>query len=235
MVFSFDLETKIKVIKDIYQSYLEKDIFDLIKIEKRESFSQLLSIIASQIGQLVNFNEISNTLGVDGETIKKYLWYLEKTFIIEKVTPFYRNVRKELSKTPIYYFTDLGLRNFILDGWLNLKNKVSDGFLFQNFVFQLLTSSSNFSTFKINFWRTKDKAEVDFILNAGEVIIPLEVKNQFLRKPVISKSLRSFLLKYQPKEAYLVNLNLKDEIKIGATKLKFVPYWYFVAEEKPLG
>jgi hypothetical protein len=65
---------------------------------------------------------------------------------------------------------------------------------------------------------------VDFIVENGRDITPVEVKYSHFQKPEISKSLRSFCDKYQPKEAILVNLNLKTEIQIGATKVLFKPF-----------
>lgn len=212
-------------IAEIYQSYLEKDIQTLINLEKKEAFLKLASILSSQIGQLVNHAELSRTIGLDFETIKKYLWYLEKTFIVKKVTPFYSNVRKELSKTPVYYFTDLGLRNFALNQWLSGSKTLPDGFLFQNFIFLILKQSKKFSGSKINYWRTKDGAEVDFIINTGVETIPMEAKRSGIKKVTLSRSLKNFIIKYQPKEVYLINKTLNKEIKMQNTKIIALPYW----------
>lgn len=232
VILANTFDEKIKVMDDIIQSYLEKDIQELIKIEKKESFFNLIKIIASQIGQLISYKEISSTLGLDYETVKKYLFYLEKTFIIEKVTPFFKNIRKELSKTPVFYFNDLGFRNYLLDKWFSLYERTNDGFLFQNFVFLLLKSAEKFKYFNINYWRSKDKAEVDFVLNAGEIIIPVEVKNTHLKDIETSRSLLSFLEKYKPREALIINLSLDKEKKIKDTLVKTIPYWKLLLFEK---
>jgi len=149
---------------------------------------------------LVNFSELSSTLGLSVETIKHYLWYLEKTFILQKITPYFKNLRKEITKSPIYYFCDLGLRNYSL-------GKPLDGFLFQNFVFNLL--KEKYPGEKIHFWRTKDKAEVDFILETPRGPLPLETKYTHLKEVKLTRGLQSFLKKYQPKNAFVVNLSLK--------------------------
>ncbi|MBU4450858.1 MAG: DUF4143 domain-containing protein, partial [Actinobacteria bacterium] len=70
----------------MFQSYLEKDIFYLLKIEKSENFINLIRILASRIGKLVNYSELSNTIGINNSTLKKYIWYLEKTFILKRVS-----------------------------------------------------------------------------------------------------------------------------------------------------
>lgn len=142
MVLAQNREEKLQEIAAIYQSYLEKDITFLLKVKKTEKLSQLFKILAGQIGQIVNYSELSNSLGLSIETIKNYLWYLEKTFVVKKLTPFYRNIRKEITKAPVYYFGDLGLRNFILGLFGNQMLPQDAGFLFQNFVFLKLQKIS---------------------------------------------------------------------------------------------
>src|SRR3989344_6002662 len=83
---------KARVIDEIYRSYLERDAVYLLKVEKIEAFSSLVKLLASQTGNIVNYSEISNTLGISSQTVKNYLWYLEKTFIVRKVSPYFRNV-----------------------------------------------------------------------------------------------------------------------------------------------
>ena len=102
-------------------------------------------------------------------TVDKYLWYLEKTFIISPVTPYFKNPRAEIKKTHTYYFNDLGLRNYVLGELAKLDGGLGElsepGFLFQQLVF--LTLKNLFGEFEpasIHFWRTKAKAEVDLSL-----------------------------------------------------------------------
>jgi predicted AAA+ superfamily ATPase len=223
------LETEILkkqiIIDDIYKSYLEKDLSTLLNIKKTESLTHLIQILASQSANLTNISELSNTLGLAIQTIKNYLWYLEKTFIIKKVSPYFKNIRKEITKTPTYYFTDLGLRNFAIGQFGNVINTSSVGFVFQNFIYNELRTGVYLSPTIIQFWRSKDKAEVDFIINTGQEIIPVEVKHSFLKKPEISRSLRSFIKSYLPKKAYIIHLGEKIEEKIGETKIYFLPYY----------
>ncbi len=124
---------KLKLINEIYQSYLERDIAYLLQVHKTEAFSNLIKVMAAQIGNLVNLSELSSTLGIAIKTVRDYLWYLEKTFVLQRVTPYFRNIRKEITKSPIFYFYDFGLRNFALGSFGSLKDP---GFVFQNFVFK---------------------------------------------------------------------------------------------------
>ncbi len=222
VVLEKELTEKRKLINEIYQSYIERDIYYLLKLQKTEAFSNLVKIMASQIGNLVNLSELSSTLGISVKTVKNYLWYLEKTFIIQKNFPYFKNVRKEITKSPVFYFYDLGLRNFASGDFGFLKDM---GFVFQNFVFNILKEKTRISSSKVCFWRTKDKAEIDFVVDSGKDLIPIEVKYKKLTIPKIPRALRSFIEKYKPEKALVVNLTLDTMIYINQTKILFIPFF----------
>jgi len=213
--------------QEIYRSYIDRDIRDLLHLEKIESFTNLLKIIASQIGSLVNVAELASTVGIDEKTIRNYLFYLEQTFIITKVTPYFRNKRSEIIKSPIYYFVDIGLRNwfFGLFGLAEIPLSLS-GHLFENIVFNTLRSQTELSPTQIHFWRTKDQAEVDFILEKGLEVIPIETKHTKLLKIEIPRSFRSFLAKYHPSKGYVVHVgNKADKATIDSAEIELLPYY----------
>lgn len=219
------LEEKIDEISEIYNSYLEKDITKLLNVKKTTAFDNLLAYMSATIGNIVNYSSISNDLGVDDDTTKKYLYYLEKTFILSKVAPFYTNVISETTKSPNFYFKDLGMRNFIYNRFTRFNLLTDGGSLFENFIHRLLIDIINIKAYKINFWRTKDGAEVDFIVSAGNIHIPIEVKYKKLEKPQVQRSLKNYILKYAPPNAYVVNQNYEDTITIEKTKVHFIPYY----------
>ncbi len=219
------IEEKRKEMDEIYQSYIEKDISLLLKIQKTEKISDLVRLMSSQIGRLVNYHEISNTLNIASETLKKYLWYLEKTFIINRVNPFFGNTRKEITKSPVYYFHDIGLKNYSSGLFTGSADLLDPGFLFQNFMYNILRDIYPHGMVSIKFWRTLDKAEVDFILSSGDNHIPVEVKYKSMKSPEVNRSFRSFIKKYNPKKAIIVNLDYKDSVKIENTEVLFLPYY----------
>ena len=231
LVLEDEFEEKQKIIDEIYQSYLERDIFYLLKLKKTEEFSNLVKLLASQIGNLVNFSEISSTLGISLKTLKHYLFYLQKTFIVQKISPYFRNVRKEITKLPVYYFYDLGLRNYSLGIFGQVKDPKEIGSLFENFVLNLLKEKILWQPAKIYFWRTKDGAEIDFILDLKREIIPIEVKYKKLKEPEIPRALKSFIKKYQPKRAMIINLELEKTLKIENTLIQFLPYYKVIFEK----
>ena len=225
LVLEPELKEKRIIMDEIYRSVIEKDLTYLLRIEKTEAFTSLIKILAGQTGGLINYSEISSTLGISISTVKNYLWYAEKTFIIEKITPFFRNIRKEITKSPVYYFYDLGLRNFILGLMGNLTLPYGAGFLFQNLILHMLKEKIRYTGEKIYFWRTKDRAEVDFVLDSGEETIPVEVKFKGLTKVEIGRSLRSFISKYQPRQAWIINLSFETKIRLDGTDVNFIPYY----------
>ncbi|MCK4859109.1 MAG: ATP-binding protein [Candidatus Omnitrophica bacterium] len=225
VVLEEKLKEKRRIIDEIYQSYLEKDITYLLQVKKSEDFSNLVKAISYQMGNLINFSGLSSTLGVSQKTVKRYLWYLQKTFILEKITPYFRNVRKEIRRAPIFYFYDIGLRNYALGIFGNVNAFSDIGFLFQNFVFNILKENLAATGADVHFWRTKDRAEVDFVIDFGKEILPIEVKCKKLKKPEITRSLRSFIEKYQPSKSLIVNLSLEETLSIKGTKILFVPFY----------
>jgi len=219
------VEEKRKIIAELYQSYLVKDIVELLGVQKTSSFTSLVRILASQIGKMVNINELSDTLGIHKTTINQYLWYMEQTFYIHKVTPFFRNIRKEITKAPVYYFSDLGMRNYAL-GLFGAPIPLSDvGFLFQNFVYPILEKKTENYSQSIHYWRTTNKAEVDFVIDKVTDTLPIEVKYQHLNKPSLSRSFKSFLSTYQPKRALVIHLGKEMHVVENKTEVDLIPFY----------
>jgi len=225
VVLEETMEEKVKLMDEIYQSYLEKDLTYLLRIQKTEIFFNLVKLIAAQTGRLINYSELSNTLGLAIKTLKTYLWYMEKTFILNRINPFFSNKRKEITKSPIYYFYDLGLKNYAVNSFRNIESLTDIGFQFQNFVFNILKEKIKKSSVIINFWRTKEKAEVDFVINSGRGVIPVEAKYRKLERPEIQRSMQSFIKKYQPKKAFIVNLEMKKKVIRDKTEIYFIPFY----------
>lgn len=218
-------DEKVQAVDEIYRSVLERDVAYLLKVEKTEAFSNLIKVMAGQNGNLINHKELSSTLGISFQTLKKYLWYAQKIFLLDLVTPYSRNVRKEISQSPVVYFRDLGLRNYPLGLFGRIESSSGSGFLFQNLVFQMLTGSAPVGSTQVHFWRTKDKAEVDFVVEQGKNLTPVEVKYKALKDIEIPRPLIHFCEQYRPDKAYIVNLSLRKEKRVGKTDIIAIPYW----------
>lgn len=218
-------QDKLRTLEEIYQGYIERDIRALLQLEKTTAFVTLLRLMANRSGYTTNFSDLAKLTNLNIATLKNYLWYAEKTFIIQSISPFFTNKEKEIVKSPAYYFLDLGLRNFlrgIFDDPADL------GFRFQTLVFRLLEERFRYTVSTIHFWQTKAKAEVDFVINQGHSLLPVEVKAAALKEPTVTRSYRSFLQKYEPPEGWIINRSLRTEITIGKTKVRFLPWYDFV-------
>jgi len=213
-------QEKSDILAEIYSSYIEKDIVGLLEIKNRLGFSNLVKLLAGQTGQLVNISELSNLLRLDRETVERYLVALEETFIINPLIPYFKNSRQEIIKQNKIYFNDTGIRNYASENFFSLPERQDAGLVLENAVFrEILSSLTTFQ--KIRFWRTKQGAEVDFLVLKGEKIIVIEVKSN-IKKPAISKGLRSFIEKYKPVKVFVVNLSIKQKIKIKKTEINFI-------------
>ncbi len=168
-----DLNDKVELLKELKNSFLKRDINES-GVNNPDAFYKLAMILSSQTGNLVNKNEFSNTLGIDNKTIDRYLFVLQKCFHIELIKPFSQNLRKELTKMPMIYFYDSGMRNSLLNRFFEFDLREDRGQLLENFVFRRL--NEKYDTDDIRFWRTTDNKEIDFIIDSSEGRFAYEVK-----------------------------------------------------------
>lgn len=220
-------DKKQTLLAEIYNDYIQKDIVNFLKIELPDKFNDLIKILANQSGNLVNYQELSNTLGINHATVKKYINILENTFVISLIKPLYSNIRKELSKMPKLYFNDLGLRNSTLQNFESIEKRMDAGIIAENFIANELSSGLNKDNIK--FWRTKIGAEMDFAIkqkNKPEALTGIEVKYQNLTRPIKTKSISSFRKTYQPKQIIIINKNLFNIKHKDNTKIIHLPTHY---------
>lgn len=121
VIIEKNLKIKQAKLREIYQSYLERDIKSFFRIENEPAFNRLTTLLSSQIGNLINKSELSNALGIHLNTLDNYLFYLQETFVVDLITPFYRNKRKEILKNPKPYFLDLGFRNLAVRNFSDIN------------------------------------------------------------------------------------------------------------------
>lgn len=173
---------KIKKLQEIRDSFVKRDVLEA-GVTNETGFYNLFRVLANQTGQLVNSNELSITLKIKHTTITNYLWIMQKCFHIALVKPFYKNLRKELTKMPKVFLLDTGLRNALLNNFQPLNSRTDKDELWENMFFRLLAEKMDWAD--INYWRTTDGNEVDFVLpNLIENPRAFEVKfDQALIKP----------------------------------------------------
>ena len=220
-----DLETKRMILKNIYDTYITKDIVELLKITDTFRFRNLLGHLANQIGNLVNYNNLALDTQSYFQEVKRQLSILNETYLISTLRPFFTNKATELKKNPKIYFVDTGLRNYLISNFNSLDQRMDKGILVENIVLQQLKTSFE-ENWQINFWRTLAKAEVDFVLKANKTIIPLEVKYSSFREPKTSRSLQSFISGYEPQQVIVTTQDFWGEKRVRNSLIKFVPTCY---------
>jgi len=218
-------EAKRMVLKNIYETYIGREIVELLRIPDIFKFRKLVSLLSSQAGSLINYSQLALACDSYYKEITGLLNVLEETYVIKLVRPFHKNIRTELRKNPKVYFIDLGLRNYAVNNFNGLEPRSDRGTLVENYAFlALFNLVKDFG--KVNYWRTLGKAEVDFVLSIGEEVVPVEVKYSSFKEPKISRSFRSFLATYRPSRGVVLTKNFWGELKISGTKVKFVPACY---------
>lgn len=204
MALQKDLDEKTAVLDDIYKTYLMKDIRNYIKNEHVVGFNKMLRILASQISNMLNVNELSRETGLPYKKCEEYLYLLEQMYIIKTIEPYYTNKRKVIGKMKKIYFADIGLRNIVLSDFSAIEYRTDNGALFENFVLLELLKNQKVAT-TINYYRTTDGAEVDFVINDMKQKTALECKYKKLEKPIGTRTLTIFSEQENIRQSLLVN------------------------------
>lgn len=219
-------QAKELLLGQLYQDYISKDIIEILRTSQPDIFQKLLGLVAHNSGQLVNYNQLANDCQVSVTMIKHYLAIAQQTYVIVALSPFVGNKRTELTSNPIIYFIDNGFRNYAIKDFNTSSIRQDLGLLVQSLVFQEIYKyiSQHFLHYNIHYWRTKSGAEVDFVIyKNSQAILPVEVKYRTMSSPAISRSYRSFLQAYQPRQAVMITKDFIGNQRIENTDVHFIP------------
>ena len=218
VVLENDFEKKKEILKNIYNTYLLKEIKEILQISDDQKINTIIKALALQTGNVINFNELSSFTNIEFHQLKKYIEILKKTFVGFLIKPYFTNKRKELVKTPKFYFLDLGFRNIAINNFLEINSRTDIGALNENFVASEMIKKD----IELKFWRTKAGAEVDFILELEAQLIPIEVKTN-LKEENVTRSFRNFIEVYKSKQGFILSLDFIGEKKINGSNIIFSP------------
>jgi predicted AAA+ superfamily ATPase len=226
VVLTKDTNMKKNILRDLYETMILKDVARTFSISDMNALEQLSKYLAINTSSMISYDNIASTLGMTFPTLKKYLDAMEKSYLIARVKPYFTNKNKELTKQPKLYFLDCGLRN-IIAGNFAVK---PEGKVFENYVFSELVKAGQTP----KYWRTKTKAEMDFILEWDSEIIPIEVKIS-AGTHTVGKSLHSFIDIYDPKRAFIIFYEGKNgSKKVNDCKVSFVDIAGFISSIRNL-
>lgn len=172
-------------LSNIATNYLYKDAFSPKVIYDQTIINNLLRLLAYQVGNEVNYSELGRKLSINDETVKRYIDLLEKAFIIFRRNQYRRNQRAEIGKLRKIYFTDLGIRNALLNDFKPLELRNDVGALWENFcvIERLKFIQSQNMRVQSFYWRNSDKREVDIIEEEGGVLRAFECKYSPKKQP----------------------------------------------------
>ena len=164
-----------------YQTYLERDVRNVLNIGDIETFNRFVRLCAGRSGQLLNLSGLASDCGVTHTTAKRWLSILEASFIIFLLRPHYNNFGKRLIKNPKLYFFDSGLLCFLLRIQTpdDLYNHSARGSIFEGFVLSELYKNfvNRGEEAPLYFWRDSAGHEIDVVIDMGDRLLPIEIKS----------------------------------------------------------
>ncbi|MFP4180229.1 MAG: ATP-binding protein [Spirochaetaceae bacterium] len=202
------------LIQNLSSKYLYRDILELENLKKPELLTNLLQLIALQLGSEVSRNEIAHKLHTSRETIERYLDLLEKSFVIYRLKPLSKNRRKEIVRKEKIYFYDTGIRNAIINSFQDFAVRNDIGALFENFMIieRLKHLESLGETPAKWFWRTHDQKEIDYVEEKNGMYHAFEFK---WSDGIISKSVRTNFLENYPSAVFTL-ITGRDHFRISS-------------------
>lgn len=205
-----DRDEKLMLLNDLVEAFILRDASDLFRIKRVDAFRKLLTLLAGQIGSLVNFSELASICNVNVGTINAYLEILEESHIVKKVIPFAGGKRREITSAPKVFFIDNGIRNQLLNNFSgDLSLRTDKGQLLENWVFTEIHKSLPFQG-SLKFWHSKAGAEVDFVIEHAGKIYALEVKFASLKRAKAGRSVWSFIEAYKPEKFAVLNMTMEQ-------------------------
>lgn len=168
-----------EVLAELASDNLYKDLLSFAPIRKPELLVQLLQALALQIGSEVSWNELSNLLKADKQTVSNYVTALEQAFVIFRLGPFSRNLRQEIATTRKVYFYDLGIRNALIGNFAPLHGRADKGAMWENFVISERLKYNRYARrhfLNTYFWRTKQGQEIDYLEEEDGLFQAYEIK-----------------------------------------------------------
>ena len=171
--------------RDLYissylQTYIERDVRELVGIQKRRPFELFVKMCALRTGQTLNYADLGRDAGVSAVTAKDWVSLLEDSFLVKLVHPWFPNRNKRLVKSPRLYFLDAGLAAW-LSGWRTVEQArlgPMAGALLETHAFGQIYRYYRHRAREVDvyYWRTRDGQEIDFLVDHGGTIQPVEVK-----------------------------------------------------------
>ncbi len=167
--------------QNYYETYLERDLRNLLNIRELSSFKKFVSLCAGRTAQILNTASLSNETGVSANTIKSWLSILEASYVLFLLQPWYDNINKRLVKSPKIYFYDTGLVSYLLgiENQSQLSRDPLRGSLFENMiVVEYFKRRYNKGLdARCFYFRDNHGNEIDLVIPSGNKLESVEIKS----------------------------------------------------------
>ena len=192
------------ILMNLSGSYMYQDLLSMEGVRKPVLLEKLLVALALQVGGVVSYNELAQTIGSDAKTVEKYVDLLEKCYVVFRLNGLSRNLRNELKKSKKIFFFDNGIRNALIHNFNPLDLRDDDGALWENFCIaeRIKYNHYNGRFVKQYFWRTSEKQEIDYVEECDGKMAAYEMKSNPNKANVTLPS--AFLNAYPVKEASVI-------------------------------
>ncbi|GAB4228555.1 MAG: ATP-binding protein [Chlamydiales bacterium] len=206
------------------QTYLERDLRQMIEVKNLQLFQRFLKLCAGRIGQIFNKENIANEVGVTAKTITHWLSILEASYLIFMLPPYFENFGKRTIKSPKLYFCDVGLAAYLL-GIENVSQIERDplrGNLVENLIIlELMKSRWNQGLeHRLFFYRDSHHNEIDVLFQRGHNLVPIEIKSAKTFNKSFLKGISQFknFVGDRCQNPFLIYSGI-DELKVNGVQL----------------
>ena len=218
-------DDKKRLLLDLVETYIQKDIKALLREEDILSFNRLLSLLAAQEGGILSEIGLSQDLNYSLRQVRNDLAILQQMFFLSVLKPFFNNRGRELKQMNKTYYFDTGVRNAVLRDFRPMQDRGDKGELWESFVLAEMQKNLGVGQ-DIYYWRTRRKEEVDFILVQDRTPIAVEVKSK-LTEAVVPQGIRVFLQQYpDSRKAVVLNNDIFQTVQFDGRKVLFAPHYF---------
>ncbi len=224
------IDEKITELNEITKSYILYDIRQYIK--KRiniVNFNKFIRLIALNSGYLFQISKFSQECSIKRREVEELIYVLEAGGVISLLEPFFRNKKKSIVKSKKVMIYDPGIRNALIRDFREMDSRNDVGFVNEILVYNHIKNIRNID---IQFYRTKNGSEIDFIVNTNREIIPIEVKSG--SKNSIPKAMIGFIKENDIKKAIVVNRNIYEKKTYFGASVYFIPLPVFLSRAREI-
>lgn len=183
--------------KNYVSTYIERDLRDLAQVGDIDTFQHVYQLIAFYSGNIMNMSTIAGNTGVSVQTIKRYISILRTSFQSAQLSSYHVNQKKQITKSPKLFCFDTGLMNYFLKNTSieNMMNCMQWGAILETHVFTEIYKEiiNTVQGALVYYWRTNNGAEVDFVIEYQDKLIPIEVKGGVQIKKQSLLGMKSFI------------------------------------------